>query len=76
MATTKVATTKTAMGQLLATTSQAPMARWVNMANPRAMGRAGQPPSLIKFRVHSAQALASLKSREFNGSQVSVAPDF
>lgn len=73
---TKVATTKTAMGQLVATTSQAPTARWVNMASPRAMARVGQPPSLIKYRVHTEQALVSLMCREFNRSQVSVAPGF
>lgn len=75
-ATTKVATTKTATGRPVATTSRAPMARWVNTASPRATARAGQPPSLIKFRVHAARALASLTFREFNTSQVSVVPDF
>lgn len=46
------------------------------MASPRATARAGRPPSLIKFRVHAARALASLTRREFNRSQVSAAPDF
>ena len=75
-ATTRVATTKTATGRPVATTSRAPTARWVNTASPRATARAGQPPSLIRFRVHAARGLASLTRRELSRSQVSVAPGF
>lgn len=74
VATTREATTRTAMGQLGATTSQAPTGRWVTTASPRATARVGQLPSLIRFKV--VWALPSLTHRAFSRSQVSVAPGF